>query len=116
MLTTTLTETIYDFVKEAEKRLLHIIQEGAERLIISAEDAVQIAKDFLTLLPVLTWRELCKKLEMLSKIHQICLPLYVQFAISYEDITSRKKAALLNGLLQSNEIDKAYALMKGGIL
>lgn len=109
-------QTVFNYIKRVEAELLVLIEEQVAAFTISTEQAVTVAKDFLSLLPIQSWRDLCEKLYGLSLVHAICRVLFIKYAKWYDEISSMKKAYFLQDLLERKEIDNAYMLWKGGVL
>lgn len=110
------TQPIYSTIDELQTQLLALLTFYLNEGYISQSDVSEIAKDFLSLLPITNQYDLYTKLACFAKKHEICRPLFLLYAMPIDTKTSKQKSDILATYMQQNATDRAYYFMEGGFL
>lgn len=114
--TPTETSIQHDEVAAIEKELLNEIIARLNQHKMTPEEAQQLAKDFLALLPFHDQKDLLEKLQKLSKKNYAASGIYLHYAQPYEQNERQKKLELMSKHIHAGNIDDALAVAKGDTL
>lgn len=101
-------------VQDVEKELLLEIVRRLDEDKMSVEEAQQLAKDFLVLLPMQDKKDLLDKLFKLSQANIGVKGVYLKYAKPFEEEEREKKLELMSKHIKSGKIEEALAVAKGG--
>ena len=97
-----------------EEELFNEIVNNLEQASITVEEAQQLARDFLAILPMEDKKDLLKKLYELSQKHAEARKIYIEYAAPYEEEERQKRLTLISQHLKSGKIEDALAAAKEG--
>ena len=100
---------------DVEKELLDSIIKNLDEKRMTEEEARELAKEFLSLLPLQDKKDLLAKLYKLSKEHVEAKGIYLKYAKPYEEEDRLKKIALMSEHIKNGQIEHAINVAKGGI-
>ena len=106
--------SLQQLVEKIEKDLLDHIYLGVRDKAISPDEAQQLAKDFLGLLPFKDKKDLLDKLNELGKHHKDAQKLYVKYGIPFEEEERHRKLSAMRDHIKAGNIEKAIEVAKGG--
>lgn len=109
-----MTSDMQDIVVDIEKELLAEIMKHLEDNSMTAEGAQELAREFLSLLPIQDKHDLLKKLQKLSDDNHETQGIYLKYAKPYEEEERLKKLQLMSEHIQNGNLDHAIAVAKGG--
>lgn len=102
-----------DMVVEIEEDLFREIITRLEKSTISVEKAEQMAREFLSFLPIQDQKDLMKKLHELSIKNQEAQGIYLKYARPYEEQMRQEKIILMSKHIYEGNIEKALNVAKG---
>ncbi|SRR5258706_16405345 len=105
--------SLQQLVEQIEKDLLDHIYLGVQDKEISPDEAQQLAKDFLALLPFRDKKDLLDKLNELGKHHKDAQKLYMKYGVPFEEEERHRKLAAMRDHIKAGNIEKAIAVAKG---
>ena len=97
-----------------EDELFNEIVNNLEQASITVEEAQQLARDFLALLPLEDKKDVLKKLYTLSQKHDEARKIYIEYAAPYEEEERQRRLTLISQHLKSGKIEDALAAAKDG--
>ena len=100
-------------VTDVEKELLQAIITNLKAELLTEEQAQQLAKEFLALLPMEDKRDLLDKLFKLSKSHVEAKGVYLKYAKPFEEEDRQNKLTLMSQHIQDGKIEHAINVAKG---
>lgn len=107
------TDPVQNLVIDVEKDLLYQIMLHMRQRKISKEQAQQLAKDFLALLPVLDKKDLLDKLYQLGQNNPEAKEVYIKYAAPYFEEERLKKLQLMTQHIKVGNIEEAIQVAKG---
>jgi hypothetical protein len=107
-------DSMQTITTDIEEELFNEIVNNLEQASITVEEAQQLARDFLTLLPLEDKKDLLKKLYTLSQKHNEARKIYIEYAAPYEEEERQKRLTLISQHLKSGKIEDALAAAKEG--
>jgi hypothetical protein len=107
------TASLQNDVIEIEKELLELIVSRLDQEKMSPEEAQNLAKEFLSLLPIDDQRDLLQKLHKLSQDNRATQGIYLRYAKPHEENEAQRKLILISEHLHKGEIEHALAIAKG---
>jgi hypothetical protein len=107
-------QSMQAIVSDVEKELLNSIIKNLDENRMTKAEAQELAKEFLSLLPMQDKKDLLEKLFQLSKDHVEAKGVYLKYAAPYEEEQRLQKIALMSQHIQNGEIDNALNVAKGG--
>ena len=108
------TTQLQDDVIDIEAKLLNEIIVNLEQNKMSTQEARNLAKEFLSLLPIQDQKDLLKKLLKLSRDNNAAKGIYLDYAKPYEENETQRKLTLISQHLKQGNIDQALTIAKGG--
>ena len=105
---------IQAITNEIEKLLLQEIITSLKNNKIDEEEASQLARDFISLLPLHDQQDLLAKLYDLSQKHMEVRGLYLHYAIPAEEEARQRKLTLMRASIKNGDIEHALSIAKGG--
>ncbi len=109
------TQDLAQFLTDVERSLLEHITTSLQQRKMTQEEAQQLARDFLSLLPPKDKEDLLNKLHTLSTKYDEANAVYLEYARKDEE---QKRDYLLHQMsmhIKNGEIEKAIAIAKGGV-
>lgn len=106
------TAALQDEIIDIEKELLNAIITRLENNNMSAEEAQQLAQQFLTLLPVADQKDLLTKLYKLSQTNNAAKSIYIEYMKPHEENERQKKLTLISQHLHQGNIEEALGIAK----
>lgn len=103
-----------DIVTDVEKELLQAIIKNLKANMMTEEQARQVAREFLALLPMQDKKDLLDKLYAFSKKHVEAKGVYLKYAKPFEEEERLKKLELISQHIQNGQIEHAITVAKGG--
>ena len=100
-------------VEEIEVELLEEITKNLENETITPDHAQQLAKEFLTLLPIHDKHDLLTKLSELSNVNRDTQELYLKFGKPIDDEERQEKLRQMSEHIKNGSIEDAIAVAKG---
>jgi hypothetical protein len=100
-------------VTDVEKELLLAIIKNLKEDRMTEEQGRQLAREFLTLLPIQDQKDLLEKLYTFSKSHVEAKGVYLKYAKPYEEADRLKKIELMSQHIKNGNIDHALNVAKG---
>ncbi|MBA3724040.1 MAG: hypothetical protein H0W89_04080 [Candidatus Levybacteria bacterium] len=100
-------------VTDVEKELLEAIITNLKAELLTEDQAQQLAKEFLALLPMEDKRDLLDKLYKLSKAHVEAKGVYLKYAKPFEEEDRQRKLTLMSQHIQDGKIEHAINVAKG---
>lgn len=100
-------------VTDIEKELLQAIITNLKADLLTEEQARNLAKEFLTLLPMEDKKDLLDKLFKFSKAHVEAKGVYLKYAKPYEEEERQRKLNLMSQHIQDGKIEHAINVAKG---
>lgn len=107
-------QTMQTITTDVEKDLLAAIIENLKKNSLQVEQARELAREFLALLPMEDKRDLLDKLYKFSQEHAETKDLYLKYAKPLEEEDRQKKLALMSEHIKNGQIEHAIAVAKGG--
>ena len=107
-------DSMQTITTDIEEELFNEIVNNLEQASITVEEAQQLARDFLALLPLEDKKDLLKKLYTLSQKHNEARKIYIEYAAPYEEEERQKKLTLISQHIKSGKIEDALAAAKEG--
>jgi uncharacterized membrane-anchored protein YjiN (DUF445 family) len=104
---------LQSIVTDVEKELLEQIIANLKADLLTEEQAQQLAKDFLALLPMEDKRDLLDKLFKFSQKHTEAKGVYLKYAKPYEEEDRLKKIELMSQHIKDGNIEHAINVAKG---
>src|SRR5688572_30602066 len=101
-------------VTDIEKELLNEIIVRLKEDKMSPQEAQQLAKDFLALLPFHDQKDLLEKLKKLSQTNYAASGVYLHYATPHEEQERQQKLELMSKHIQEGNIEHALTVAKGG--
>src|SRR5258708_36633285 len=108
-------QTMQTITKDVENDLLGVIVQNLREHKFKVEQAKQLAREFLVLLPLQDKRDLLEKLYKLELKHSETKAIYLKYAIPIEEEDRLKKLELMSQHIKNGQIDHALAVAKGGL-
>ena len=108
------TSDMQDAVVDAKKELLDEVVKRLDKDQISPEEAQNLAKEFLSFLPIKNQEDLLEKLHKLSQDNSAAQGIYLKYAKPYEESETNRKLELMSQHLHQGKIEEALAIAKGG--
>lgn len=108
-------KSIQTITTDIEKELVDEIVENLDQASITAEEAQQLAQDFLAILPMNDKKDLLKKLYTLSEKHTEAKKIYLEYAKPYEEEERQKRLTLISQHIKNGNIEDALATAKEGL-
>lgn len=105
--------TIQDEVVDIERDLMNEILTRLEQNQMSPEKAQQLAKTFLSYLPMHDQKDLLDKLNQLSQANRELTGIYLKYAKPSQEYDRHKKLKLMSEHIQNGKIEEALAVAKG---
>jgi uncharacterized membrane-anchored protein YjiN (DUF445 family) len=105
--------TMQAIVTDVEKELLQAIIANLKDNRLTEEQARELAREFLALLPMQDKKDLLDKLFNFSKKHVEAKGVYLKYAKPYEEEERQRKLALMSEHIQNGNIDHALNVAKG---
>lgn len=102
------------FVSDVERDLLFQIIVHMKHREMTGEEAQKVAKEFLTLLPVVDKEDLLKKLGILSQAHKGAREVFLKYAAPSEEEQRLIKIQTMSEHIKNGDIEKAITVAKGG--
>lgn len=109
------TPAMQNMVIDIEKELLAEITKNLDQEKMSPEEAEELAKEFLALLPIKDQEDLLEKLSKFSQQSTEAQGIYLKFAKPLEEEERQKKLTLMSQHIKNGEIEHALAVAKGGL-
>lgn len=109
------TPAMQNMVIDIEKELLAEITRNLDQEKMSPEQAEELAKEFLALLPIKDQEDLLEKLSKFSQQNTEAQGIYLKFAKPLEEEERQKKLTLMSQHIKNGEIEHALAVAKGGL-
>jgi hypothetical protein len=103
-----------NIIIDIEKDLLLEIIKRVDEQKMTEEQAQQLAKDFLALLPIQDKKDLLDKLSKFSQANNEAAGTYLKYAAPYAEEERLRKLELMSKHIQNGEIENALAVAKGG--
>lgn len=107
-------QTMQAIVTDVEKELMLAIIANMKADRLSEVQARQLAREFLTLLPMQDKHDLMDKLYKFSKTHVEAKGVYLKYAKPFEEEDRLKKLELMSQHIQDGNIEHAITVAKGG--
>lgn len=107
-------QSIEELTEEVENEILQVIIKYLDHERMTEEQASQLAREFLTLLPIKDKTDLLTKLKTFSTIHTETKSVYLKYALPYEEAERQRKLALMSHHIRNGQIDHALSVAKGG--
>lgn len=108
------TPSLQDTVVDIEKDLLDEIVKRLDKEQITAEQAQNLAGEFLALLPINDQKDLLEKLRNLSQTDPMAQGIFLDYIKSSEEDETSQKLDLMSKHLHQGKIEEALAVAKGG--
>lgn len=112
--TLAVTPQMQDMVINVEEELLYEIVKRLEENKISQEKAQQVAKEFLSFLPIQDQKDLLDKLKKLSQDNSEVQGIYLKYAKPYEEYDRHTKIKQMSEHIKKGNIEEALAIAKEG--
>ncbi len=106
-------EPMQAIVTDVEKVLLDEIIKNLDQERLTVDQARQLAREFLALLPMQDKKDLLDKLYKLSQAHREAKGIYLKYAKPYEEEERQKKLTLMSQHIQNGQIEHALNVAKG---
>lgn len=100
-------------ITHVEKDLLNLILHRVENKNMSPTDAQNLAKEFLSFLPIKDQHDLLLKLHKLSQDNNATQELYLKYAKPYEENEAQRRLTLMSHHLHKGDIEQALSIAKG---
>ncbi|MEK7571291.1 MAG: hypothetical protein AAB553_03370 [Patescibacteria group bacterium] len=107
------TPDMQAIVVDVEKDLLAEIMKNLRENTITPQDAQEVAKEFLALLPMQDKHDLLTKLRNLSTENREVTGVYLKYAKPFEDEERKEKLHLMSEHIKNGAIEEALAVAKG---
>ena len=101
-------------LENVEGDLLSAIIENMKHNKITTQEAQQLAKDFLALLPIHDKYDLLKKLKDLGGKYDEAQSVFLKYAKPEEEKDRHEKLVSMAEHIKNGDIDKALGVAKGG--
>jgi len=101
---------------DVEKDLLFYIIVNLEKNSISYEQSQQLAREFLSLLPLHDKQDLLDKLLTVRQKNPGVNEVYVKYAVPFEEEEKQRKLEEMHHHIQNGNIDHAITIAKGGTI
>jgi hypothetical protein len=98
---------------DVEKELLDSIIKNLDEKRMTEDEARELAREFISLLPMQDKKDLLDKLYKLSKEHVEAKGVYLKYAKPYEEEDRLKKIALMSEHIKNGQIEHAITVAKG---
>lgn len=108
------TVPLQEEVIDIEKELINQIIIRLDQNKMTPDDAQNLAKEFLSFLPIRDKKDLLAKLLKLSQDNQAAQDIYLQYAKPHEESETQRKLTLMSQHLHAGKIEEALAVAKGG--
>jgi len=99
---------------DVEKELLEVIIQNLKKHSLHVPEAKQLAREFLSLLPLQDKKDLLDKLYNFSQKHGETKGVYLKYAKPMEEEERQKKLELISQHIQNGQIENALRVAKGG--
>lgn len=106
-------ESMQAVTTQIENDLLDIITQNLDQEKMTVEQAQEMAKEFLALLPLQDKKDLLEKLYKFGLDHNETKSLYIKFAKPVEEEERQRKLSLMSEHIKNGQIDHALAVAKG---
>ena len=106
-------ESMQAVTTQIENELLDIITQNLDQEKMTVEQAQEIAKEFLALLPLQDKKDLLEKLYKFGLDHTETKSLYIKFAKPVEEEERQRKLRLMSEHIKNGQIEHALAIAKG---
>ena len=108
------TPDMQDVVIDVEKELLDEIMKRLDDNQMSPEQAQNLAKEFLSYLPIQDQKDLLDKLYKMSQENKEFQGIYLKYAQPYRENERHEKLKLMSEHIKNGKIEEALAVAKGG--
>jgi hypothetical protein len=106
---------VQSIVEDVEKDLIETIIRNIDEQRMSEDQARQLARAFLSLLPMQDKHDLLVKLGKFSKLSADAKSIYLKYAAPIENEERNQKLTLMSEHIQNGQIEHALNVAKGGI-
>jgi uncharacterized membrane-anchored protein YjiN (DUF445 family) len=106
--------SMQDIVTDVEKELLQAIIKNLKANLMTEDQARELAREFLALLPMQDKKDLLTKLYSFSQKHVEAKSVYLKYAKPFEEEERVKKLELMSQHIQNGQIEHAITVAKGG--
>jgi hypothetical protein len=104
------------FLERVERDLLEEIAMSLENDTLTPEVAQQMAKEFLSLLPIHDKIELLQHMKELSGKYEEIRHLYIKFGHEYNEENKSERLSRIAEHIRSNDLDSAIHVAKEGTI
>lgn len=107
-------QSMQALITDVEKELLQTIITNLKSDSMNVEQGRQLAREFLSLLPMQDKKDLLEKLLTFSQKHAEAKGMYLKVAKPFEEEERLKKLEQMSQHIQSGNIEHAITVAKGG--
>lgn len=108
-----MSDSVQDLVEQVERELLDEIIANMETDAMSLEDAEQLARDFLAVLPAADKEDLLRKLQGVGEKYIAARSVYLKHAAPHEEQKRQELLDTMSTHIKSGNIEEALTIAKG---
>jgi hypothetical protein len=106
-------QALQAFIENVEQDLLAVIQEHLAKGTLPLEQAQEVAREFLSLLPVHDKTELLLKLSDLGKKYAEAQAVYLKYAAPEDEAMRQTRLTAMSEHIKEGRIEEALKIAKG---